>query len=130
MLAPQSIAQKVIAPEWSPVGAMPRETAILYAKLFRMKYPDLAEKAGRRVDRAAQVASTPGACQRNSDGTIWVKSSSNPLLNAGDTVDLDRKTCTCPDSGKGNLCACHCSIRRILCREDRRHHRRKRQSRL
>ena len=38
---------------------------------------------------------------------FFVKSESNPL--GGYRVDLAAKTCTCPDSGRGNVCKHRCA---------------------
>ena len=91
--------------EWSPVAAKSDELISEYVRIFRQKCPKTAAKLNGRIEAAAKICHTAGACKR-ADGyppyVITVQSQSNP--RGWYFVDLKERTCTCPDSGKGNLC--------------------------
>ena len=93
--------------EWSPVACIKHEAAQLYADLFRARFPGLASRCNGRIERAVEICARPGACRRAEGYPAYVfavQSESNKSPAAFYLVDLKAKTCTCPDSGKGNLC--------------------------
>lgn len=89
-------------PEWSPVSAIRPNHAEIFARLFRSLFPAVAEKANGRIEKAVAIMTRAGArrLDRNT-GLYEVESDSG---KGWYQVDLDRKTCTCPDSLAGNLC--------------------------
>lgn len=89
-------------PEWNPVGVIRPEHAEIYARLFRIRFPDLATRCNGRVAKAVQIMSRAGARRLDrATGLYEVESDSG---HGWYQVDLERKSCTCPDAAQGNLC--------------------------
>jgi len=86
-------------PEWSPVAAVRRPAALLFAQLFEHYYPTWAERCNGRIERAVELCSMAGACRRGDlPGVFQVQSESNP--RGSYTVDMNARTCSCPDFGR------------------------------
>ena len=94
-------------PEWSPVAAVRRpefilcrrRRALLFAQLFEHYYPTWAERCNGRIERAVELCSMAGACRRGDlPGVFQVQSESNP--RGSYTVDMNARTCSCPDFGR------------------------------
>lgn len=84
---------------------------------FRDQFAQAAKVMNGRTERAARLASTPGACQYSGEGfTFQVRSETNGLGYY--TVDLAAHTCTCPDhpgiSAKKGICKHRLAIAIIL----------------
>lgn len=80
---------------------------------FRQKYPDLAEKLNGRIERA-QVLAVHGTLQPTPEQPdIWrVRSDSKP--NHYYEVIPSKRSCSCPDAQKGNLCKHRLAVGFIL----------------
>ena len=97
-------------PELSPVSCIPLPRAQLYRDLFVAKYPALAERANGRTERAVEICHRPGACRRTDHVGVFLVEASNPdhqpeiRQKKYYEVDVNRHTCTCPDSSQGNVC--------------------------
>lgn len=89
-------------PEWSPVSLIRPEHAKIYARLFRSRFPDLAEKANGRIEKAVKIMSRAGT--RRLDRTAGLYEVESDSGKGWYQVDLEHKTCTCPDAQQGNLC--------------------------
>jgi hypothetical protein len=80
------------------------EKGAVLAEIFRQKFPNLSRRLNGRLDAAVKILATGQI--RHPDGfpdyVYQVPSQSNPLGSY--QVDTQAHTCTCPDSGKGNLC--------------------------
>ncbi len=88
---------------WSPVAAVEPEYANLVARLFAENYPSWAARCNGRVERAAQIMHSHGACQVTDQKHVY-RVESQTRKNEWYYVNTDRKICTCPDSLDGNLC--------------------------
>jgi hypothetical protein len=87
---------------WSPVSAKRREHAQLLGDLFKAHYPQLADRCNGRIERAVEIVSRVGACRTDPRPGIWLVESQSG--NGYYEVNTETRTCTCPDSQKGNLC--------------------------
>jgi len=71
------------------------------------QWPAVVRRAGARLDRAALIATTPGAIQPTSSPRI-VRVQSERKPGEYYLVDIDQHTCTCPDhlahSALGIIC--------------------------
>ena len=89
-------------PEFSPVSCIPLPRAQLYRSLFCAKYPALAERANGRTEHAVEICHRPGACRRTDHVGVFLVEASKP--GTWYEVDVNRHTCTCPDSRQGRPC--------------------------
>jgi hypothetical protein len=87
---------------WSPVAAKPKVHALFLGELFKEHYPQLVEKLNGRIERAVAIVSRVGACRTDPRPNIWLVESQSG--KGYYEVNTQEKTCTCPDSAKGNLC--------------------------
>jgi hypothetical protein len=70
-----------------------------YARLFVEKYPQWAARCNGRLARAIRIATKAGATLAGDvPGIFLVQSDHNP--RGWYTVDMNAKTCTCPDDGQ------------------------------
>lgn len=69
---------------------------------LRLEHPEAAARAGARLERGLRIHQA-GMVEPTQDPTVYfVRSESNELAKY--RVDLQARTCTCPDSGRGNTC--------------------------
>jgi len=87
---------------WSPVSAKRREHAQLLGELFKERYPQLVEKCNGRIERAVEIVSRVGACRTDPRPYVYLVESQSG--NGYYEVDVKAKSCSCPDSTKGNMC--------------------------
>ena len=80
------------------------ETGHALAQMFIQQFPATAKRLNGRIEAAVQILEHAGI--RHAEGfpshVYQVPSQSNP--RGSYQVDIQARTCTCPDSGKGNLC--------------------------
>lgn len=82
--------------EWSPVSKITLACAMLYAAFFRFLHPILADRCGDRIEKAVQIMIRAGARRQTCiAGVFEVESESG---RGWYEVDVNRKSCTCPDS--------------------------------
>lgn len=74
---------------------------------LRQQHPQATARAGSRLDRGIRLFIADMVEPTNEPDIYIVRSESNPL--GAYRVDLAAKTCTCPDSGRGNACKHRCA---------------------
>ena len=100
--------------EWNSVSKISLEYALQLVAIFTRLYPILADRCGDRLQKAVQIMTHAGARKQTEiPGVFSVLSESG---HGWYEVDVNHKTCTCPDSQRKDIiCKHRLSIGLHLC---------------
>jgi hypothetical protein len=89
------VIRQVFNAEWTAMPTVDESTAQAFVSLFINLYPVPAIASGSRLQSAARIMRTPGARQSAGNGVYLVQSEHNHT--GWYQVDINARTCTCPD---------------------------------